>query len=189
MFCKKCGYKLKDEAVFCPSCGTKIEKETKPAPQKEPVVISTPPQETDNTLPTQSVCKKCGYKLKEGAVICPSCGTKVEKEIKPTPQKEPVVISTPTQETDNFLPTQPTGKSNCFGFIALPLSILALCLCWAPVFNLVFSLFALIPSVTGIALKKKFPRKLGLTIMALVISIIALIISIIMLTYVIIKLY
>ena len=188
MFCKKCGYKLKDEAVFCPSCGTKVEKEIKPAPQKEPVVISTPPQETDNFLPTQSVCKQCGYKLKDEAVICPSCGTKVEKEIKPAPQ-ETDVVSTPTQETDNFLPTQPTGKSNFFGFIALPLSILALCLCWAPVFNLVFSLFALIPSVTGIALKKKFPRKLGLTIMALVISIIALIISIIMLAYVIIRLY
>ncbi|MBO4962692.1 MAG: zinc-ribbon domain-containing protein [Clostridia bacterium] len=187
MFCKKCGYKLKDEAVFCPSCGYKIEKEIKPTPQ-ETDVVSTPTQETDNTLPTQSVCKQCGYKLKEGAVFCPSCGYKIEKETKPTPQ-ETDVVSTPTQETDNTLPTQPTGKSNFFGFIALPLSILALCLCWAPVFNLVFSLFALIPSVTGIALKKKFPRKLGLTIMALVISIIALIISIIMLAYVIIRLY
>ena len=27
MYCRKCGNKLEDDALFCPECGTKVDRE------------------------------------------------------------------------------------------------------------------------------------------------------------------
>lgn len=28
MYCRKCGNKLEDDALFCPECGTKVDRES-----------------------------------------------------------------------------------------------------------------------------------------------------------------
>lgn len=54
-YCRECGCKLDDDAVFCPDCGNKIEKDL-------------------------NVCPQCGEKLKKNSLFCPSCGFKLKKE-------------------------------------------------------------------------------------------------------------
>lgn len=42
MFCKNCGHKLKDEALFCPKCGIRVRTEASPSPAKSSASVPSP---------------------------------------------------------------------------------------------------------------------------------------------------
>ena len=57
MYCKNCGNKLDDDAIFCSKCG--VRKETE-----------------GNAF----YCEKCGTKISEGDVFCTGCGNLVSED-------------------------------------------------------------------------------------------------------------
>ena len=63
MFCKKCGYELKEEQVFCPICGTESGK-------------------------GKGFCASCGTKLEPGARLCLNCGAPCDQDVDVSTVKE-----------------------------------------------------------------------------------------------------
>lgn len=57
MYCKNCGAKLDNDALFCMNCGVKI---------------------TDNY--SIKFCSTCGNKLEDDAIFCSKCGNKIYEE-------------------------------------------------------------------------------------------------------------
>lgn len=57
MFCKICGSKLDEDAIFCTNCGKKL-----------------------SDVFTAKYCVACGVKLDDDAVFCSNCGYKVHEE-------------------------------------------------------------------------------------------------------------
>ena len=55
MYCKECGAKLDDDAVFCMNCGVKI-------------------LDTQN----KKICPNCGDAIVDDAFYCMKCGTKLD---------------------------------------------------------------------------------------------------------------
>ena len=55
MYCKECGAKLDDDAVFCMNCGVKI-------------------LDTQN----KKICPNCGAAIVDDAFFCMKCGTKLD---------------------------------------------------------------------------------------------------------------
>lgn len=55
MYCKECGAKLDDDAVFCMNCGVKI-------------------LDTQN----KKICPNCGAAIVDDAFYCMKCGTKLD---------------------------------------------------------------------------------------------------------------
>ena len=55
MYCKECGAKLDDDAVFCMNCGVKI-------------------LDTQN----KKTCPNCGAAIVDDAFFCMKCGTKLD---------------------------------------------------------------------------------------------------------------
>ena len=64
MFCKNCGIKLDDDAVFCSKCGTHKD-----------------------SMDTYLYCEKCGAKITEDAAFCTGCGRAIPEEILETKKK------------------------------------------------------------------------------------------------------
>ena len=58
MYCKICGNKLDDDAVFCTKCGT----------HKDSMI-------------SYFYCEKCGSKFNKGAAFCTECGTPIPEKI------------------------------------------------------------------------------------------------------------
>ena len=58
MYCKSCGNKLDDDAVFCTKCGTHKD-----------------------TMISYFYCEKCGSKFNKGAAFCTECGTPIPEKI------------------------------------------------------------------------------------------------------------
>ena len=63
MFCKKCGYELKDDQVFCPICGTEAGK-------------------------GKGFCGSCGTKIENGARLCLNCGAPCDQDVDYSSVKE-----------------------------------------------------------------------------------------------------
>lgn len=57
MFCKNCGSKLDEDAIFCTNCDKKL-----------------------SDVFTAKYCVACGVKLDDDAVFCSNCGYKVHEE-------------------------------------------------------------------------------------------------------------
>lgn len=87
MFCGNCGHKLHNGDLFCPECGTPTElpgADIPFRPMEESQIArrqdkyweagqggySPQQQTTDNYY-----CGNCGYKLQDGDLFCPECGT------------------------------------------------------------------------------------------------------------------
>ena len=59
MYCRSCGFKLDDDAVFCMNCGVKVANDT-----------------------SSKYCAHCGNELEADAVFCMSCGNKIHDDSK-----------------------------------------------------------------------------------------------------------
>lgn len=83
MYCRSCGAKLDDDAVFCVNCGVKI-------------------LDTQN----RKICPNCGASIVDDAVFCMKCGTKLDSTTKigtcnlTNSQKEKTVKSNNKEEID-----------------------------------------------------------------------------------------
>lgn len=68
MFCKFCGKKLKEDAVFCSNCGKEIK----------PIIQQTHVLSNDVKTEIFKFCKFCGRKLPVKALFCSECGNQLE---------------------------------------------------------------------------------------------------------------
>ena len=59
MYCRTCGFKLDDDAVFCMNCGIKISE-----------------------ISTNKFCMHCGNELDADSTFCMSCGNKIHNDSK-----------------------------------------------------------------------------------------------------------
>lgn len=58
MYCKSCGAKMDDDAVFCSNCGA-----------------------NKDSIENFTYCEKCGTKITEDAAFCTECGTPIPENI------------------------------------------------------------------------------------------------------------
>lgn len=75
MFCRYCGERIADNAVYCPKCGAK---------------------QFDDT-PQTTFCKFCGSEIDADCVVCPKCG----KQIAELKVATPNIVINNTQYADN----------------------------------------------------------------------------------------
>lgn len=98
MYCRNCGKKLDDDALFCDECGTKIKRQ-KPSNDQTPTVQETsaikeePVKEVARTESVEEIrpeqkranpkegrlhkCPNCGELISFDDVKCPSCGYEI----------------------------------------------------------------------------------------------------------------
>lgn len=76
--CKKCGFELKDGAVFCTNCGcnqNEVSEESQQNLDTESSNDASVDSKAEESAPSNvAFCKKCGAELKNGAFFCTNCG-------------------------------------------------------------------------------------------------------------------
>lgn len=123
-------------------------------------------------------CRSCGSFIPEGQPNCPNCGTPCSQSAFQQPVVQPIQQayeqSAYRQPVEN---NTPPVRRNGFAVAGLILGIVALCLCWVPILDIILGFIGLAFSIFGI-LKKNLGGKiisfvgLGLSVVAVIFSLV-----------------
>ncbi len=97
-YCRKCGLKVNDDALFCKKCGTKFNTISAPEAKAEP---------GEKTTSGMKFCPECGKQIRESASFCRYCGSPTNHAIHPDP-KEPA----PGGEKSDTIPKPLTSDTS-----------------------------------------------------------------------------
>ena len=155
MYCKHCGNKMDDDALFCTSCGCRKDAEEKAL-----------------------YCEKCGTKISDGALFCTTCGNKlVTEQVVATPEtseKKDVQESTKMSIRKaalikciyQFILFSTVGLVILMLFRVIALPVIA--------FMWTFWLFNLLTLIIGIQIKKRYKISFALLTFFIIALLIAL---------------
>lgn len=78
MYCKKCGTKVNDDALFCSKCGERISRDASSVFQDSSSEETNKSEREIRIEGRINKCPVCGEILKSGDFICPSCGYEIQ---------------------------------------------------------------------------------------------------------------
>ncbi len=78
MHCSECGNLARKSAVFCDQCGSCLEQEEERIPGID--MVKMPDNillQIEEIMEEKMICHHCGKQLKQGALFCKECGSRV----------------------------------------------------------------------------------------------------------------
>lgn len=99
IFCKQCGFSVKEGAVFCQSCGADMRTADEPVKPELRMPNNAAPRYEETK---QNKCIRCGAVLPDGAVFCSHCGSRQEEY----DQAEPVNRTYAPEYTEAYIRPQ-----------------------------------------------------------------------------------
>lgn len=125
MYCRNCGNKLRDDALFCDKCGTKVEGETKKVSEETPKKQAVRKQVYDGAV---HKCPNCGHSLDAYTLKCPECGYELrgEQSGQPVQKLSEMLQKAKTAQRRNELISTfyiPNTKEDIYDFFILSASM------------------------------------------------------------------